>query len=285
LVISSRITEPLRIIRESLRNLRLDNSNRAIEWNSKDEIGELVQEYNRTLNELVRSAESLARSEREGAWREMAKQVAHEIKNPLTPMKLNIQMLQRSYRDGAPDIGERIERMSRSLIEQIDALSNIASEFSSFAQMPRPVMTQVNLAELLENVCTLHHDAEVEVSLQLLADGPCLVQADREQMLRVFVNLVKNAIQAIPEGRKGRIVLGLKRENANWVATVQDNGTGISDELRDRVFIPNFTTKSAGMGLGLAMVQRIVESANGRIWFETETGTSTTFYVELPRAE
>jgi two-component system nitrogen regulation sensor histidine kinase NtrY len=285
LVISNRITEPLRIIRDSLRNLRLDNTNRAIEWASKDEIGELVDEYNRTLSELVRSAESLARSEREGAWREMAKQVAHEIKNPLTPMKLNIQMLQRSYRDGAPDIGERIERTGRILVEQIDALSNIASEFSSFAQMPRPVMERIDLRDLLDNVAALHKDAEMQVSLNVQADGHCLVMADREQMLRVFVNLVKNATQAVPEGRHGRIVLGLIANNGQWVASVQDNGAGIPEELRDRVFVPNFTTKSAGMGLGLAMVQRIVESAEGRIWFITETGVGTTFYVALPMVQ
>jgi two-component system, NtrC family, nitrogen regulation sensor histidine kinase NtrY len=285
LIISNRITEPLRIIRDSLRDLRLDNSNRTIEWNSDDEIGELVKEYNRTLSELVRSAETLARSEREGAWREMAKQVAHEIKNPLTPMKLNIQMLQRSYRDGAPDIGDRIERMTRSLIEQIDALSNIASEFSSFAQMPRPVLEAVDLHQLLESVATLNQHSDTKVLLSIRADGPCIMKADREQMLRVFNNLVKNALQAIPEDKEGTITLGLIRDNDHWVASVQDNGTGIPEELRERVFVPNFTTKSAGMGLGLAMVQRIVESVGGHIWFTTETSVGTTFYLRLPMAD
>ncbi|MDP6908777.1 MAG: histidine kinase dimerization/phospho-acceptor domain-containing protein, partial [Flavobacteriales bacterium] len=156
LIISNRITEPLRFIRESLKNLKLDQQNRTIEWESNDEIGELVQEYNRTLNELVQSAELLARSERESAWREMAKQVAHEIKNPLTPMKLSIQMLQRSMADGAEDINERIKKVSDTLIEQIDTLSNIATEFSSFAQMPKPVIENLNLQTLLENAAELH---------------------------------------------------------------------------------------------------------------------------------
>lgn len=285
LVISNRITEPLRIIRDGLRDLRLDKANRAIEWNSQDEIGELVKEYNRTLRELVRNAEMLARSERESAWREMAKQVAHEIKNPLTPMKLNIQMLERSYRDGAPDMGERIERMSRTLIEQIDALSNIASEFSNFAQMPQSVLVKVDVCEVMESITSLYQDASARVLFGKKPSEKCYVMADKEQLLRVFNNLIKNALQAIPENRVGAITLCLVADGEQWIASVQDKGSGIPEELRNRVFVPNFTTKSAGMGLGLAMVQRIVESANGRIWFETESGVGTTFFVALPRVD
>ncbi|MCF8258936.1 MAG: HAMP domain-containing protein [Flavobacteriales bacterium] len=282
LFISNRITEPLRIIRQSLRDLRLEGGNRAIRWDSRDEIGELVQEYNRTLEELVRSAERLARSERESAWREMAKQVAHEIKNPLTPMKLGIQMLERSYRDGAPDLGERIERMGRTLIEQIDTLSHIASEFSSFAQMPHSVMEDFDLRELLLNVAELNRGQGAEILTDLPANGPCTVRADREQMLRVFNNLVRNALQAIPEDRQGRITLALAHNDGHWMATVHDNGTGIPEELREKVFVPNFTTKGGGMGLGLALCRRMVESADGSIRFETGPDAGTTFFVHLP---
>jgi len=285
LFISNRITEPLRIIRQSLRELRLEGGNRAIRWDSGDEIGELVQEYNRTLDELVRSAERLARSERESAWREMAKQVAHEIKNPLTPMKLSIQMLERSYRDGAPDLGERIERMSRTLIEQIDTLSHIATEFSSFAQMPRSERVLFDLRELLLNVAELNQGQGAEIDTELPADGPCTVHADREQMLRVFNNLVRNALQAIPAGREGRIVIGLRADDGRWTATVRDNGSGIPEELRENVFVPNFTTKSGGMGLGLAMCRRMVENADGHIRFETESDKGTVFFVTLPALE
>ncbi|MBP9152189.1 MAG: GHKL domain-containing protein, partial [Flavobacteriales bacterium] len=282
LFVSNRITEPLRFIRESLKNLKLDEANRAIEWNSKDEIGELVEEYNRTLNELVRSAELLAKSERESAWREMAKQVAHEIKNPLTPMKLSIQMLQRSKNDGVEDLGERIDKVTATLIEQIDTLSNIASEFSSFAQMPKSNIEKVDLKHLLESTAELYHNSEAEIELKLQVDSYATVQADKEQMLRVFNNLIKNGIQAVEDGTEPKITLSLVRDNHQWIVSVRDNGSGISEDLRDRIFVPNFTTKSSGMGLGLAMVKNIVESANGKIWFETELGRGTVFYTSFP---
>lgn len=282
LFISNRITEPLRIIRESLRNLKLDATNRTIDWKSNDEIGELVDEYNRTLDELVRSAEMLARSERESAWREMAKQVAHEIKNPLTPMKLSIQMLQRSMADGAEDLNERIERTSRTLIEQIDTLSNIATEFSSFAQMPKSNIEQVDLRQLLQSIVQLYQNSEADVTLHIDVDGSCSVKADKEQLLRVFNNLVKNGMQAAEAGVKPEITIRLRKEESQLIASIEDKGTGISEDLKDRIFVPNFTTKSSGMGLGLAMVKNIVESTNGKIWFDSEMNKGTVFYVSFP---
>jgi two-component system, NtrC family, nitrogen regulation sensor histidine kinase NtrY len=147
------------------------------------------------------------------------------------------------------------------------------------------VLEAVDLHQLLESVATLNQLTDTKVLLSIRADGPCIMKADREQMLRVFNNLVKNALQAIPEDKEGTITLGLIRDNDHWVASVQDNGTGIPEELRERVFVPNFTTKSAGMGLGLAMVQRIVESVGGHIWFTTETSVGTTFYLRLPMAD
>ena len=282
LFISNRITEPLRFIRESLQNLRLDETNRAIEWSSKDEIGELVDEYNRTLNELVRSAELLARSERESAWREMAKQVAHEIKNPLTPMKLSIQMLQRSKNDGAEDLSERIDKVTKTLIEQIDTLSNIATEFSSFAQMPKSNVEAIDMKLLLESATALYRNSETEMNLRIHASADLIVEADREQMLRVFNNLIKNGLQAIPDERTPNITIGLEVKNGFCIVSVQDNGSGIPDDLRDKIFVPNFTTKSSGMGLGLAMVKNIVESTGGEISFNSESEIGTTFYVSLP---
>ena len=282
LFISNRITEPLRIIRESLRNLKLDSTNRTIDWKSNDEIGELVDEYNRTLDELVRSAEMLARSERESAWREMAKQVAHEIKNPLTPMKLSIQMLQRSMADGADDLNDRIERTSRTLIEQIDTLSNIATEFSSFAQMPKSNIEQVDLRQLLQGTAQLYQNSEADVTLHIDVNGSCSVKADKEQLLRVFNNLIKNGIQAAEVDVKPEITIRLRKENGQLIASVEDKGSGIPEELRDRIFVPNFTTKSSGMGLGLAMVKNIVESTNGKIWFESDMNKGTVFYVSFP---
>lgn len=285
LFISNRITEPLRFIRESLKNLKLDETNRAIEWNSKDEIGELVDEYNRTLNELVRSAELLAKSERESAWREMAKQVAHEIKNPLTPMKLSIQMLQRSKNDGAEDLSERIDRVTNTMIEQIDTLSNIATEFSSFAQMPKSNIEKINLEELLVSTAELYRNSQAVIELDFQISGKAIIQADKEQMLRVFNNLIKNGIQAVDDALDPKIALGLSLNGNHWTVSVKDNGSGIPEDLRDKIFVPNFTTKSSGMGLGLAMVKNIVESVNGEISFVSEIGKGSTFYVSLPSIE
>lgn len=285
LFISNRITEPLRIIRENLRTLKLDKRNQAIEWESNDEIGELVKEYNRTLNELVKNAELLARSERESAWREMAKQVAHEIKNPLTPMKLHVQMLERSYKDGAEDIGERIERTAKALIEQIDTLSNIATEFSSFAKMPKAEIEEVDLRELLRSCTDLHQETDgTVIHFDDKIGDSVKIHADGKQMLRVLNNLIKNAVQAIPENQEGRIDIKLERDKSALLISLKDNGTGIPADVQENIFVPNFTTKTSGMGLGLAMVKNIIEGLGGEIWFETKEGIGTTFFIRLDEA-
>jgi signal transduction histidine kinase len=223
----------------------------------------------------------LARSERESAWREMARQVAHEIKNPLTPMRLGIQMLQRSQADGAPDLPERTGRMCKTLIEQIDSLSNIASAFSDFAQMPRPEMQSVDLAAVLSGVHDLHRNQPgMHIGL-CVPDGPVVVRADRDQLIRIFNNLIKNAIQAIPDHREGRIEIILRVDENNATASVRDNGSGMTPEVRERIFVPRFSTKSSGMGLGLAMVKGMVEGMGGTISLETVPDQGTTFYVQL----
>lgn len=281
--LSNTITEPLRIIQERLGTLRLGRQNEAIAWKGNDEIGALIAEYNRMVNALAESAEKLARSERETAWREMAKQVAHEIKNPLTPMKLSTQMLRRAWDDKAPGFEERLERFSRNLIEQIDALSHIATEFGNFAKMPRMVKEPVNMVEMLESARDFHQgEGGVQIRLEGDLDTPCKVLTDKEQMLRVFNNLIRNAVQAIPEGRQGQITLGIERQPGTCLISVRDNGSGIPDALKEKIFYPNFTTKNAGMGLGLALVKNIVESSDGLVWFETQSDKGTSFFIRLP---
>jgi nitrogen fixation/metabolism regulation signal transduction histidine kinase len=282
--LSNSVTEPLRIIQERLGNLRLGRKNEAIKWKGNDEIGELIGEYNRMLGELAESAEKLARSERESAWREMAKQVAHEIKNPLTPMKLGTQMLKRAWDDKAPGFDDRIERFTKNLIDQIDSLSHIATEFGNFAKMPKMVKEKVDLKELIHSAKDFHQGAEgVAIYFETSVDSECYVLTDKEQMIRVFNNLIRNAVQAIRIEETGRINLLLQEVNHNYLVSISDNGSGISDELKDKIFTPNFTTKNAGMGLGLALVKNIVEGSEGKIWFETEIGQGTTFFVELPQ--
>jgi len=234
------------------------------------------------VEELAISAELLARSERESAWREMAKQVAHEIKNPLTPMKLNIQHLQR-FRGEGKEYQEYVNRIAQTLINQIDTLSDIATEFSNFAQIPTAMKQVFNLSAQISKVIELFENNDrVTITFDRGDCGNLLVNADREQLSRALINLIKNGIQSIPEDRKGKIDLAVTKKEHMVVISVSDNGTGIPDELREKMFSPNFTTKSSGMGLGLAIVKNIAENFNGRIFYETVIDGGTTFFLEIP---
>ncbi len=281
--ISNWTTRPLDLLKNALSRVALQGANVPIRYEGDDEIGQLVEVYNRKVEELHESAERLARSERESAWREMARQVAHEIKNPLTPMKLSIQHFQRTWTPDAPDAAARLERFSTGMVEQIDTLSGIASAFSNFAQMPRAREEDLDLAEVAEAAISLFDTTPcMHCTLERQHDGPLAVRADREQLLRTFNNLLKNAVQSIPDGREGRIKVVLRNAGGEAIAEVHDNGSGIAEADKERIFRPNFTTKSSGMGLGLAMVQRMVETAGGRVWFETVEGEGSTFFVALP---
>lgn len=281
--ISTYITKPLMLIQNKLGKIKFGKINERIEWKEKDEIGDLINEYNRMVEELAESAELLAQSERESAWREMAKQVAHEIKNPLTPMKLSIQHLQRLWDNKSPDMDKKVDQVTKTLIEQIDSLTSIANEFSNFAKMPRANNKKINLLDILSNSVNLYKaSSEVEFNLELGADEESFIYADKEQMLQAFNNLLKNAMQAIPEESKGKIDIYLTKNNTDFLIQIRDNGTGIEEEKRNKLFIPNFTTKTGGMGLGLAITKKIIENSGGKIWFETMKGEGTSFFIVLP---
>ena len=281
--ISNYVTKPLKLIQDKLRNIKLGKTNEPIEWQENDEIGSLVSEYNRMIVELSNSADLLAKSERESAWREMAKQVAHEIKNPLTPMKLSVQHLQRTWKDHAPDMEEKMQQVTKIIIDQIDTLSNIATEFSNFANMPKANFGKVNLHDVLLNSISLFQESEtIQLEFKTEITEEAWIWADKEQLLRVFNNLFKNAIQAIPEEREGFIRITSKIKNNNYLVMINDNGTGIRADILNKIFVPNFTTKNGGMGLGLAMVKNILENTGGQIWFETQVQKGTTFFVSLP---
>lgn len=280
--VSRSITSPLATIAGKFKSIKLGMNNEPITWTHDDEIGLLVGEYNKMLNELEKSADLLARSERESAWRDMAKQVAHEIKNPLTPMRLSIQHLQRAMQTKAPNLNELTLRVTATLLEQIDNLSHIASEFSNFAVMPKAVNEHVELNDILENVSSLFRENEEADIHLILPEEKILVFADKNQLLRVFNNLVKNALQAIPSDRPGIVEIMLEKEEHRAIVKVKDNGIGIPDAQKEKVFVPNFTTKSSGMGIGLAMAKNIVESTGGYIWFETKVNEGSTFFVEFP---
>lgn len=283
--VANSITRPIAVIGEKLKQIKLGKRNEALEWHTSDEIGTLIEEYNRMISKLAESAEKLAQSEREDAWREMAKQVAHEIKNPLTPMKLSIQYLQHAYRSNPQDIEPLLKRVSSTLIEQIDNLAQIASEFSNFAKMPRAENQKINVNALVTSVYDLFSDGErMEISLNLPLEE-FHVYADKNHLIRVLTNLVKNAQQAIPDGRNGKIDISLYSVQDIATIRVQDNGTGIPDDKKDKVFVPHFTTKNSGTGLGLAISKNIIESVDGDIYFKTKVDVGTEFFVELPIVE
>ena len=282
-LLANQITRPLSLIRNKLKGIQLGKKSEQINYSAKDEIGSLVQEYNKKVDELAESAELLAKTERELAWREMAKQIAHEIKNPLTPMKLHVQYLQRVKKEGMEISDVQFEKVTQTLIEQIDNLSDIATEFSNFAKIPRAKNEVLDLVDKLVTTEELFKaNMRIKTSLQLNGIGKLLVYADREQLSSAFVNLIKNGIQAVPEDRPGEISISLKVENGNAVVAFSDNGTGIREDLRDRMFEPNFTTKTSGMGLGLSIVKNVVDNLQGRIWYETKMDVGTTFFIEIP---
>lgn len=280
--ISHYITFPLAMLAEKLALLKVGKKNEKIEWEGRDEIGRLVGEYNRMVDELDKSAELLAKSEREGAWREMARQVAHEIRNPLTPMKLSVQHLQKAWDEQSPEIEQRLKTFSGTMIEQIDHLSEIATGFSDFARLNRVQKEIVSPGEIIRSVLNLYKvSSGIQFSLTDNAPG-VKVFAGRSPLSRVFTNLLNNAVQAIAERPCGEIVICLEKENQHLVIEIKDNGNGISARQQEKIFQPDFTTKTSGTGLGLAIVKAIIEENGGDIAFTSEENKGTTFYLRFP---
>jgi signal transduction histidine kinase len=284
ILIARQITAPLSFIQETLSKTIYGKKNEPIKWQRNDEIGALVKEYNKMISALENSATRLAQSERESAWREMAKQVAHEIKNPLTPLKLGLQLLDKSWRDKDPKFDAKFERFSKSFVEQIESLSSIASEFSAFAKMPDTRIEPINIFEMLSQAVTIFKQMDNIYIVYHAPETPFIVAADRDQLLRCFNNLLKNAIEATPSDRKGVIEINYLITSKNILLTIKDNGNGIPEHMREKIFEPNFTTKSSGTGLGLAFVKNSIENANGKVWFETTMEIGTTFYLSFPSA-
>ncbi len=284
--VSSKITKPLDIVRQKLAETQLSNKiNEPLYWERNDEIGMLIKEYNYMLIKLEESAKQLRDAEREKAWREMAKQVAHEIKNPLTPMKLGIQQLMRSYHENDERFSERFLRISNSVIEQIDSLSKIATEFSAFAKLPETNLVKINLIEKILKVMNFFNSttSTLIVLNNETADRAIYILGDRDQMLRSFNNLFKNAIEASVGRKKTKINVEVSYSDQQHVQIlIQDYGYGISDEAIPNIFKPNFTTKSSGTGLGLAFVKQTVTGIGGKIEFVTKANSGTTFIITLP---
>jgi len=285
LVIGKQLSAPLNMLENKLKEMRIGRRNEKIDYRLNDEIGQLVAQYNRTVDELEKSALLLAKSERQSAWKSMARQVAHEINNPLTPMKLTIQQLQRTKKMGDKRFDDYFEKSTVMLIEQIDNLSRIAGTFSNFARMPEAKFNRVDIAARLYSVVQLFTNNYEHVHLNYVGEEKnVFVYADSEQLVQVFNNLLKNAIQAIPSARRGVIQINMNQTDQQVIIQIKDNGTGIAEGDRDKLFVPNFTTKNTGMGLGLAIAKNIIDLSGGTISFTSRQNVGTTFTIILPKA-
>jgi signal transduction histidine kinase len=283
--LTSRITNSFSLIGQKMQQVNLEKVNEEIVWSRNDEIGILVTEYNKMVNKLESSAMALAKSEREGAWREMARQVAHEIKNPLTPMKLSIQYLQKAIESGSPNIKDLSQKMAVTLIEQIDQLTKIAGDFSQFANIGNTKNERFDINEVIVSLVNLYKSyPNVQIDA-LDLQSPTIIFSDKLQFNRLLTNLIKNAVEAGENGNSPvSIQVGTKKEIDTVLIVVRDHSGGIPDSLTEELFKPNFTTKTSGTGLGLAICKGIVEKANGTIWFESRLGNGTSFFIRLPLA-
>lgn len=281
--LSSYITKSFNAISEKMNQISLDRRNEKLDVSTvSSEISSLVNAYNSMVDQLEESASQLAKSEREQAWREMAKQVAHEIKNPLTPMRLSVQSFERKFDPQDPDIIKKVQEYSKTLIQQIDTMSSIASAFSNFAKMPAQQNEMLNVVEVVKIVLDIFTEDYISFQAE---EEEIIAKFDRTQLIRVVTNLVKNATQAIPDDKQPRVEVSVFSQEQWVVITVKDNGIGISEENKYKIFEPKFTTKSSGMGLGLAMVKNIVETYQGNITFTSQLGVGTTFKVSFPKEE
>ncbi len=279
------MTAPLYMVTYKMRNFRIGKSDNHIVYNHHDEVGELVERYNAMVDQIEESASKLAKAEREGAWRTMARQIAHEINNPLTPMKLTIQQMQRLR--GTERFDAYFDKATAMLIEEVDNLARIAASFSTFAKQPEVTASEVDVAQKLSQVITLFRNNTDGVPIRYIGpDQGVTVWADKEQISQVFTNILRNALQAM-EGREGADIIVMLKEGYSpeqIEISFSDNGPGIAEEVQPRVFMPNFTTKNTGMGLGLAISKNIVEGTGGKICFETSE-KGTTFFVYLTKKQ
>lgn len=280
-IVSKYITKSIQTVSDKINQTRLHQRNeKIILEGASEEINTLVNAYNDMVDELGESAVKLAKSEREQAWREMAKQVAHEIKNPLTPMRLTVQMFEQRFDVNAPEAKEKLNEFSKSLIQQIDTMSSIASAFSNFAEMPKQNREELDVVEVVR----LALDIFSEDYIHFITDkSEIFAKLDKTQLIRVVTNLVKNAKQASEHIENPKIEVKVSEDNTNVLISVADNGKGIADEDKNKIFEPKFTTKSSGMGLGLAMVKNIIEAYGGSITFVSEINHGAVFTVTIPK--
>lgn len=275
--ISKNLTKKIEAISKKLTKNNVEYLDTPIDYSENDEIKPLVESYNSMLGKLQEQTNQLAKTERGEAWREMARQVAHEINNPLTPLKLSVQNFQRKYNPDDPENEEKIRNLTQVVVHQIDIIYSIAKSFSDFAKMPTSNDTLIDVVKTIKYSVDIFPDHIIEFYTNV---DELYYKIDGIYLTRIITNIVKNGIQSITHNNK-KVRVEIKNKSDRFIISIEDNGSGISEENRDRVFEQKFTTKSTGMGLGLSMVKKIVEDYNGKIWFETEIDEGTTFYIEF----
>jgi signal transduction histidine kinase len=275
--ISRSLTKKIETISKSLSRTNVEFLETPIEYNEKDEVKPLVDSYNAMLQKLQEQTNTLAKTEREEAWRDMARQIAHEINNPLTPLKLSVQNFQRKYNPNDADNDAKVKNLTKVVVNQIDIISSITRAFSDFAKMPVNNDMVIDVVKTVKYAVDIFPDHIIEFYTN--ADE-VYYKIDNIYLTRVITNIVKNGIQSISHNDK-KVIVEIENFQDKFIISIKDNGSGIPEENRNRVFEQKFTTKATGMGLGLYMVKKIVEDYNGKIWFETELGEGTTFFLEF----
>ena len=279
-IISNHLTRAVTKFSDLVNRITLfENDPQPIRYYQNDELNQLVKAYNKMILQIKEQKERLSFKDKEEAWREMAKQVAHEVKNPLTPMKLTVQNFERKFDPNDPDIHKKVKHLSKTMVDQIDLVATVANAFSQFAQLPEKNNEVFNLNKEVKNIINIFSDEKIYFHSN---KDKIMVEMDKIYLSRIITNLVSNASQANDEGRENKINVDVEQRQKRIIITVEDNGVGIAEEHYGRIFEPNFTSKSSGMGLGLTMVRKMVEDYKGEISVKSELGKGTTFTISLP---
>ena len=279
-IISNNLTKAVTKFSDLINRITLfEKEPQPIRYYHNDELNQLVKAYNKMILQIKEQKERLSFKEKEEAWREMAKQVAHEVKNPLTPMKLTIQNFERKFDPEDPKIREKVKHLSKTIVDQIDLVATVANAFSQFAQLPEKHNEVFNLNREIKNIINVFSDEKIYFHAN---KENIMIDMDKIYLSRIITNLVSNARQARDEERESIVNVDIEQRQKRIIITVHDNGVGIPEELYDRIFEPNFTSKTSGTGLGLTMVRKMVEDYKGEISVQSEVGKGTTFTILLP---
>lgn len=282
IVLARFLTRPLLMLQKRMAGIQIDKPNQTISWKNNDEIGQLIEQYNLMVEKLEISAELIKDAEREHTWREMARQIAHEIKNPLTPMKLNVQYLEKAYLENQPDFQNKLSSTTKSLIEQIETLNNVAEMFGEVASSKTKTFKPINLNTLIAGVVGFFdNNPEISFNTHYTETG-CYINAIEKDLLRAMNNLIKNAVQSFTSQSNKTIEITSTCVQNKAIITISDNGKGMDELTQQNIFKPYFTTKTSGTGLGLAIVKSIISENGGQISFTSSPGVGTTFTLIFP---